>query len=151
MLQSEFYEMTKENLTPEEYAEVEAVYTEVDMKKDEFCREWLKLRKSKLMSEIQRAMLKMENLIYEKSDTISKMQTTLKEKDSQYNKRIEKIVKEHNEQKCDFAKKILFTGVSEEVYDIIEEELGIDFIIKANHETGMPLSDKEIDYMVGKL
>lgn len=39
----------------------------------------------------------------------------------------------------------------EGAYDAIEEDLGIDFIIKTKHNADIELSEEEIDYLVRKL
>lgn len=38
-----------------------------------------------------------------------------------------------------------------DVYNLVQEQLGIEAIIKYKHKEGMRLSDKEIEYLVSKL
>lgn len=52
MMQSEFYEWTKVTLSIEQYEEVEHLYNIVKMDKDEFCKQWLKLRNNKLFRDV---------------------------------------------------------------------------------------------------
>lgn len=40
---------------------------------------------------------------------------------------------------------------SDDLYKIIEEEFGIDFIIKTKHDRGIELAEEEIDYLVSKI
>ena len=58
MLQSEFYERTHITLTGEEYADVEFLYMNVEMNKDEFCKQWLKNRSNKLFQQISDVYVK---------------------------------------------------------------------------------------------
>ena len=61
MLQSEFFERTKVSLTNEDYAEVEHIYTSVQMDKDEFCKLWLKNRDNKIIAELMNTIKKLED------------------------------------------------------------------------------------------
>ena len=156
MLQSEFYERTKENLTPEEYAGVECLYNAVKMNKDEFCKRWVSVRKNPLFKELAEAYLYESRMHLADANQLQATCNSLREEFDKYKKEkaeeAETNEKYHTLRREDFAKKILFSGFEEEkVYDVIEEEFGIDFIIKAKHEAGVALSDAEIDYMVGKL
>lgn len=47
---------------------------------------------------------------------------------------------------------IIDKGLDEDdIYQLVENEVGIDAIIKFKHKKGMELTDKEIDYLVSKL
>ena len=54
-----------------------------------------------------------------------------------------------------FAKCIIRANEDEanqqRVYEVVEEQYGIAFIIKAKREAGIPLTEDEINYMVSKL
>lgn len=153
MLQSEFYERTKVNLTGEEYSDVEKLYDGVQMDKDQFCKHWLKLRNNPLFIELAEA--------YRKADTYGSMQNSelirtrkeMEEKEALHKQQMKEQRKTDLAHSVEFVKSII--RANEEggprVYDTIEEEYGIDFIIITKHEAGIPLSDEEIKYMVGKL
>ena len=53
----------------------------------------------------------------------------------------------------EFGEKIVsFMGdVNGPFYDVVEEEFGIAFIIKAKHKNNIPLTEEEIDYLVKNL
>ena len=149
MLQSEFYERTKVNLTGEEYVKVETLYNEVHMDKDEFCKQWLKLRNNPLMKETIEAFYESQQMII----TIAKLENEIKKQKEQYESEIEKVENIHSTKMKEFAKRIIRANEDGElrVYDVIEEEYGLPLIIKTKREAGIPLSEGEIDYMVGKL
>lgn len=153
MLPSEFTERTKVTLTGEQYAKVEAVYDNVEMDKDEFCKEWLKLRNNKLMKEVQDAMYKMASQIYAKEQEVRNLKNQLEEQKKFYEGSIEKGGQKWADTMAEFAKRIIRANEDGElrVYDVVEEEYGIGFIIKAKHEAGITLTEEEIKYMVGKL
>lgn len=156
MLQSEFTERTKVTLDGEQYAKVEAVYTNVSMDKDEFCAEWKKIRNSKLVGEIEAAMFQMNAQYIEQLSEIKKLKAQVKELEATIQQEQERAYENyHNglhEALNDLAGKIVRTSfVEKSVYDVIEEEFGLGFIIKTKYEAGIPLSNAEIDYMVGKL
>lgn len=47
---------------------------------------------------------------------------------------------------------IIDKGLDEDdIYQLVENEVGIDAIIKFKHKNNMELTDKEIDYLVSKL
>lgn len=47
---------------------------------------------------------------------------------------------------------IINKGLNEgDIYQLVENEVGIDAIIKFKHKKDMKLTDKEIDYLVSKL
>lgn len=54
MLQQEFEERTKMQVTPEEYHEIEKMYNEAseNIDKDTFCKDWMKHRDSLLLKDI---------------------------------------------------------------------------------------------------
>ena len=52
MLQSEFEERVGFRITPEEYREIESLYLACSMNKDEFCKEWLKTKDSKIVRDL---------------------------------------------------------------------------------------------------
>lgn len=153
MLYSEFLERTKVQLDSEQYAKVEAIYNEVMMEKDEFCKEWAKLRNNKLMGEIEDAIYKMASEVHAKEQEIRALKEKLEEQKKHYEGAIEKGGQKWADTMAEFAKRIIRANEDGDlrVYDVVEEEYGIGFIIKTKHEAGLPLSEAEIEYMVGKL
>ena len=153
MLQSEFYDRTKVNLTGEEYSDVEKLYEGVQMDKDQFCKHWLKLRNNPLFIELAEA--------YRKSDTYGSLQNSelirtrkeMAEKEALHEQRLEKQHKADLANMEEFVKRVIRANEEGDlrVYDTIEEEYGIGFIIKTKYDAGIPLSEEEIKYMVGKL
>ncbi len=153
MLQSEFYDRTKVQLDSEQYAKVEAVYNAVKMDKDEFCAEWKKLSKSKLMGEIEDSMRAREQEYGEKLNEIRELKKQLDEQRRYYEGVVLKGGQKWAETMMEFAQRIVRANEDGDlrVYDVVEEQYGIGFIIKTKHEAGIPLSEAEINYMVGKL
>ena len=149
MLQSEFFERTKVNLTGEEYVKIETLYNEVQMDKDEFCKEWLKLRNNPLLKETIEAFYKSQQMVYE----ISKLKGEIKAMEAAHSIEKEEINDKWMDIMGDFAKTIVRANEDGDarVYDVIEEQYGIAFIIKTKYEANIPLSDEEIKYMVSKL
>lgn len=163
MLQSEFYERTHIILSAEEYADVECLYNAVKMNKDSFCLRWVSEKKNPLFKELAEAFcheyrihisdinqMQANGESYNKE--IEHLKGQLAEKDRIREEMLNEANKRNGEHLTDFAKKIILSGVEDEtLYDIIEEECGIKFIILVKREAGIPLSESEIDYMVGKL
>ncbi len=149
MLQSEFYERTKVNLTCEEYVKVETLYNEVQMDKDEFCKEWLKLRNNPLLKETIEAFYKSQQMVYE----FPKLKGEIKAMEAAHSTEKEAINDKWMDMMADFAKAIVRANEDGDarVYDVIEEQYGMAFIIKTKNEANIPLSDEEIKYMVSKL
>lgn len=149
MLQSEFFDRTKVNLTPEEYVKVETLYNEVEMNKDEFCKQWLKLRNNPLMKEVIEAFYTSQKMRLE----IARLKEQLKEKDKFHIEESDRLLKEQRKKFYTFASTVVRANESdkERVYDAIEEEFGIGFIIKTKYHAGIPFSEEEIRYLVNKL
>jgi len=160
MLQSEFYERTGVTLTSDEYAEVEHLYNNVKMNKDEFCKQWLKLRNNKLFNEVAEGLLRRERELVEK---VNKMYADINSLKSEYCEyrieqaaELEQAQRRADERITDFAKRVVIANgddacMLKEVERVVEEEFGYPFVIKSKHEAGIPLSNEEISYMVGKL
>ena len=50
-----------------------------------------------------------------------------------------------------FIKAIDYGCDEEDIYKLVQDELGLDAIIKYKHKEGLKLNDKEIEYLVSKL
>lgn len=48
MMQSEFQERVQMQVSPAEYATIEAVYNESDLNKDDFCKLWVKMNQTRV-------------------------------------------------------------------------------------------------------
>ena len=157
MLQSEFFERTKVSLTGEEYADVECLYNAVKMDKDEFCKRWVSEKKNPLFKELAEAYCHEYRMHIA---DVSQLQANSKSLREDFEK-FKKLKKEEAENEflkndhryTELAKRIIRANTDSDmrVEEVIEEEFGYGFIIKAKREAGIALSDEEIDYMVGKL
>ena len=156
MLQSEFFERTKVSLTADEYGLVEEIYNAIKMNKDEFCKWWLENRNNKLYQELADAYLLEASRHRADVTCMTRANEEIHNEFEEYKKQkaeeIDRIVNAHNNAHNDFAARIIRTQCDDpKVYDVIEEEFTIGFIIKTKREAGIALTDEEIDYMVGKL
>ena len=156
MMITEFCEKTGLNVTVNEYEYVERIYNAVKMDKDDFCKWWVKNQKNALFHELVDAYLTEANHHREEVNRLTASNNELRAEYDDYmagkSEGIQKLTESHNRELNDFAEKLLRTGYDElKIYDLIEEEFGIDFIIRAKHRNEIPLSDSEISYLVGKL
>ena len=157
MLQSEFFERTHITLTSEEYADVECLYNAVKMDKDEFCKRWVSEKKNPLFKELAEAFcheyrmhIADVNQMQANSESLRKAYDEFKKmKEDEFAKQGAR----HEKRLIELAKRIIRANADSDlrVEEVIEEEFGYGFIIRTKREAGIPLSDKEIDYMVGKL
>ena len=157
MLQSEFFERTHITLTGEEYADVECLYNAVKMNKDEFCKRWVSEKKNPLFKELAEAFIIEESKYRDDVASLSRISESLRKEFDEFKKskqkEIDNIQSFHSTLRDEFGKRIVRANCEGElrVEEVIEEEFGYGFLIKAKREAGIPLSDKEIDYMVGLL
>lgn len=164
MLQSEFFEKTHITLTGEEYADVECLYNAVKMDKDEFCKRWVSEKKNPLFKELAEAFCheyrmhladinQMQANGKSYNEEIEHLKGQLAEKDRFHTEEMDKLSKKEGCKFVEFAKRIIRANEEGDlrVYDAIEEECGIALIILTKREAGIPLSESEIDYMVGRL
>ena len=154
MLQSEFYERTGVNLMGDDYAKVEQMYLATQMDKDVFCEEWLKHRDDRIVKELMETIIDLQQKVKDLTETNKSTSEKLSGIEKSNEKRLQTISDLHTEHIEEMARAII-DGVEDsnydKVYDVIEEELGIAFIIKYKRDSGYELSDSEIDYMVSKL
>ena len=164
MLQSEFFERTHITLTGEEYADVECLYNAVKMDKDEFCKRWVAEKKNPLFKELAEAYCheykmhiadinQMEANGKSYNEEIEHLKGQLTEKDRVHEDILSETLKKNNAEFMSFVRSLITANEdsARKVYDVIEEKCGIGFIIRTKREAGIPLSESEIDYMVGKL
>lgn len=156
MLQSEFIERTGITLTSQEYVDVEELYNGVKMDKDKFCAEWKKLRNNPLFKELAEAYCHESRMHLADVNQLQAICQSLRKDfdnmEKAKNQQIEDRIKQGEKITKEFATKIIYAQCDDpKVYDIVEEEFGIAFIIRTKHEAGIPLLDEEIKYLVGKL
>lgn len=149
MLPSEFIERTGVQLETEEYMNVETMYNEVKMNKDDFCKEWKRLHNNPLMKEIVESFAKFRTMEQE----ISKMKAQLEEKDRVREEMLDEQAKKDGLALMDFTKRIIRANEEskEKVYDVVEEECGLDFICKTKLEEGIELKSHEVNHLIKKL
>ena len=82
------------------------------------------------------------------------LQAMLKQERQEKEKAIQKCSEAAQAHLEEFARSIITAAgesIDAKVYDRIEEECGIAFIIKTKRQNGIALSDSEIDYLVSKI
>ncbi len=152
MTQNEFFERTKVNLTPEEYSRVESLYMAVKMNKDLFCMEWMKMRKNQLMTELGEGVKSLNTELVEKEQETRELKKRIVKLQQDHAEDMKLVNSQHNKATDELLSKIICAGEnSKMIYDIVEEEKGIAFIIKTKRQNGIALTEDEIDYMVNKL
>lgn len=152
MLQSEFYDRTHIKLSGDEYADVENIYNNVMMNKDDFCKHWVEERGKPLFKELAEAFLK-------QAKELLQAQTDLGTIEHKYKSEIESIKNEHEsilstkeEEHKSFGRKIISNFEDDAcIYNVCEEEFGLDFIIKVKLENNMDLEEHERKHLIGKL
>lgn len=141
MLQSEFYNRTHVSLSAEEYGEVENIYNRLQMDKDEFCQLWLKNRDNKIIAELMTYIMGKEKKLYD-----------LEKRSEGFDKLLQKVQKENEERIQEFGRKIISNFEDDtRIYDVCEEEFGLDFIIKVKLQEDMDLEEHERKHLIGKL
>ena len=145
MLQSEFYERTGVTLSAEEYAKVERIYDNVKMDKDHFCEEWKKIRTNTLFNEMMDAFEAMEKENFSLNDKVSSLE-------SRYESDIEKERKQAHDKLESLAMRLI-PSIDDDtrIYDILEEEFTLDFIIKVKLQENMDLELHERQHLIKML
>lgn len=152
MLQSEFYDRTHIKLSGDEYADVENIYDNVKMQKDDFCKHWVEEKENPLFKELAEAFCKQTKKLLQ---ALSDLGTT----EHKYKSEIESIKNEHEsilaakkEEHKSFGRKIISNFEDDtRIYDVCEEEFGLDFIIKVKLQEYMDLEEHERKHLIGKL
>lgn len=141
MLQSEFYDRTHVTLSAEQYGEVENIYNRLQMDKDEFCQLWLKNRDNKIIKELMGHIMATEKKLYAAEEQISKHNEILEDERRNFQERIESL-----------GRKIV-ANIDDDtrIYDALEEEFTLDFIIKVKLQENMDLEEHERKHLIGKL
>ena len=141
MLQSEFFERTKVTLTAEQYGEVENIYNRLKMDKDEFCQLWLKNRDNKIIAELMDHILATEKKLYAAEEVVAKTDRIIAKEREKMQERMDNLGRRIVANFYDDAK----------IYDAIEEEFTLDFIIKVKLENNMDLEEHERKHLIQKL
>lgn len=82
------------------------------------------------------------------------LQAMLKQERQEKEKAIQKCSETAQAHMTEFASSIIIAAgeqMDAKVYDRIEEEFGIGFIIKTKRQAGIKLTEAEIDYLVSKI
>ena len=153
MLYSEFYDRTKINITGAEFAEIEKLYLAVKMDKDDFCKQWLKLRNNPLFNELAAAFREADTQGARLNSELIQAKEALQGKEALYQKQITEQHKVDSAHMEEFAKRIVLANEEskEKVYDVVEEECGLDFICKTKLEEGIELKSHEVNHLIRKL
>lgn len=141
MLQSEFFDRTKVTLTAEQYGEVENIYNRLKMDKDEFCQLWLKNRDNKIIAELMDHILATEKKLYAAEEVVAKTDRIIAKEHEKMQERLDNLGRRIVANFYDDAK----------IYDAIEEEFTLDFIIKVKLENNMDLEEHERKHLIQKL
>lgn len=141
MLQSEFYDRTHVTLSAEEYGKVENIYDRVQMNKDEFCKLWLENRDNQIIKELMDHIMETEMRL-----------CAAQEDNDNHEKLLEKERKECQERIESLGRKIVANIYDDtKIYDALEEEFTLDFIIKVKLENNMDLEEHERKHLIEKL
>ena len=154
MLQSEFVDRTKVSLTGEQYKEVEHIYNSVEMDKDEFCTLWLKNRDNKIIVELMNTVKKLEDDCRQMRNECESLTEEMESLKAMHSAEMDNEQLMHRNHMEDFAKKLIKAGEYDfptDIYDVVEEEFGLPFIIHSKWEQSIDLTEEEIEYMVKKL
>lgn len=152
MLQEEFFERTKVQLTGEEYKKVEAIYNSVQMDKDEFCKLWLKNRENKIIVELMDTIKNLESgcqALKLTNANLSVEMEALKEHQEDELKAMSDTYKRNMEE---FGRKMVVHFDDDTLrYDAIAEEYGLDAICKWKLEEDIELEKEEREHLIKKL
>lgn len=163
MLQSEFYDRTHVTLSGDDYADVENIYNNVKMLKDDFCKHWVEEKENPLFKELAAAFCKQtEELLQTQSDhkkVCNKYEDEIESIVRKYDSEIESIRKDYErilaakeEEYKSFGRKIVANLDDESrIYDICEEEFTLDFICKVKLEENIDLEQHEREHLLEKL
>lgn len=141
MLQSEFYDRTHVTLSAEQYGEVENIYNRCKMDKDEFCKLWLENRDNKIIKELMDHIMNTEKKLYFAEEKVAKCDKAINDEREKCKERIESL-----------GRKVV-ANIDDEtrLYDAIEEEFTLDFIIKVKLQENMDLDLHERQHLIEKL
>ena len=154
MLKSEFEERTKKILTQEEYEEVEDMYLSVTIDKDEFCKQWLALKDNKLVKELYETIKLLRGDCKRSEEVREGIEAEYVLLKTSFETKIDEIEKSCQKKTEEFANEIIKAcecDLPASIYDAIEKEFGVDFIIKSKWSQDMNLSKEEITYLVNKI
>ena len=155
MLPEEFYKLTGVNLTGEDYKKVENIYTSCKMEKDVFANVWMEIKDNEivyqLVNELTENCLKLEDDCRALKGTNESLFQELEGLKAQHAAEMDNERLMHRNHMEDFAKRLIKAGeydFPKDIYDAVEEEFGIQFIIRSKWEQSIDLTEEEIDYMV---
>ena len=110
------------------------------------------VEKEKLISEVSQLESQYMNFSNRNSIEKTELKIEIAELKKRHEKQIVDIVTANEQRIRELAAYIIVNGeMTDRVYDKIEEELGIAFIIKTKRENDIQLTDSEIDYLITKI
>ena len=154
MLLSEFIERTGVNLTGIEYAEIEKIYNESSLDKDAFCAGWKRTRNDDFVQDCFEVIRTLLNRVELETNIGKQLDAEIDRLKVEHENECKAISDSCTKQAQEFAKKIIRqidNNSLNNIGNVIEEEFGYAFIIKAKREMGIQLSEKEIDYLISKI
>lgn len=152
MLQSEFYERTHTKLSGEEYADVENIYNNVEMQKDDFCQHWVEEKKNPLFKELAAAFCKQTKELLQAQSDLGTIEHKYKSEIESIRKEYERILADKEEAHKSLGRKIISSLDYEgSIYEACEEEFGLDFICKVKLENDINLETHEREHLAKKL
>lgn len=152
MLQSEFYDRTHIKLSGDEYADVENIYNNVKMNKDAFCKHWVEEKENPLFKELAEAFLEQAKKLLQAQIDLGKIEHKYKSEIESIKNEHESILAAKEEEHKSFGSKIISNFEDDKgIYDVCEEEFGLDFIIKVKLQENMDLEEHERKHLIERL
>jgi len=152
MLQSEFYDRTHIKLSGDEYADVENIYNNVKMQKDDFCKHWVEEKENPLFKELAEAFCKQTKELLQALSDLGTIEHKYKSEIESIKNERESILATKEEEHKSFGRKIISNFEDgTRIYDVCEEEFGLDFIIKVKLQEDIDLEEHERKHLIGKL
>ncbi len=118
------------------------------MNKDLFCKLWLENRDNQIISELMMSIEDLENII---SESKAEKKCLTEELDDCRNRSVKELrnIRQHLN---DLGRKIVENlGDDKKIYDVLEEEFTLDFIIKVKLENNLDLEKHEREHLISKL
>ena len=122
------------------------------MDKDEFCKEWKKLKDNPLMKEIAEAARKVETAKVEAETQFNESKSKIAAMTGAHQKEIEKIGELYKARMEAFGRKMVVHFDDDTYrYDDLCEEFGLDNICKWKLEENIDLEKEEREHLIKKL
>lgn len=73
------------------------------------------------------------------------------ESDCSFAEKADAVQKDYSNRIATMAEAIIEANPNKEITEVLDKDMGIDWVIKTKHKKGIKLSDAEIDYLVRTL